>query len=297
MKTVTYGRLVGGISVLAILVGASPAALADSSPDPIGAQVAALVTDVNQQLSASGADFQIAEADLFTIGPGRPADRILQQFFRWVPGDPRRLADGNNLRYLVRGAFLATPDGLSAAQTGRAVDAAFATWQADSCVANTTLVKRADPGVDVDIFDELIDHGDSVTPPFGNLFKADMVVAGFRPRGFFDALGPGGGDVILGISVTFFRLTDINHDGYLDTAFEETYFNADMPWGINTILPAIDVQSVALHESGHALGVGHFGPPPTAVMNPVYTGINQSPFGTDHAAMCTIYGSWPQAAV
>ena len=63
--------------------------------------------------------------------------------------------------------------------------------------------------------------------------------------------------------------SDINGDNYVDTAFSEIYYNDNFNWGINVIIPGIDVETVALHKSGHSLGVGHFGPPPEAVMNPV----------------------------
>ncbi len=130
------------------------------------------------------------------------------------------------------------------------------------------------------------------------------------PRAFFEAAGgPGGGRGILAFSVTFIWVdeagnpTDFNNDGYLDTALNEVYYNntfgdpgddrAGNPWAIGQPLPAIDVQTVALHENGHSLGVGHFGPPPTAVMNPVYADVRLQPLGTDHAAICTILAQWP----
>lgn len=90
----------------------------------------------------------------------------------------------------------------------------------------------------------------------------------------------------------------------LDTALSEVYYNdtlgragtdrANNPWTIDQPPPAIDVQTVALHENGHALELGHFGPPPTAVMNPVYAGIRQSPLSIDHAGMCAVWRSWPK---
>ena len=69
---------------------------------------------------------------------------------------------------------------------------------------------------------------------------------------------------------------------------------ADRPWGINVAPPGIDIETVALHENGHALGIGHFGPPPDAVMNPVYGGIRHAPFAIDKAGMCAVWASWPK---
>jgi len=98
--------------------------------------------------------------------------------------------------------------------------------------------------------------------------------------------------------------TDINGDNNLDTALNEVYYNDNFgnpggsrpgnPWGINILLPGIDVETVGLHENGHSLGIGHFGPPPDAVMNPVYAGIRHSPLSVDDAGMCAVWGSWPK---
>ena len=63
---------------------------------------------------------------------------------------------------------------------------------------------------------------------------------------------------------------------------------------IDVPLPGIDVETVALHENGHSLELGHFGPPPAAVMNPVYAGMRQSPLAIDHAGSCAVWGSWPK---
>jgi hypothetical protein len=166
-------------------------------------------------------------------------------------------------------------------------------------------VKRADDGTDPDIFDSFYGFG-----RFGDPFLADITNAGWLPRDFFEAVfGPGGGRGVLAFSVTFIFVdddgvpTDINGDNYLDTALNEVYYNdtfgdrrddrAGNPWGINVPLPGIDVETVALHENGHSLGLGHFGPPPDAVMNPVYAGIRQTPLSADDAGMCAIWSSWP----
>lgn len=268
--------------------------------------VLALMAQVNDQLRAMGMNVAVEQIEFFTIGNGRPSNRIHQQVFRWVAGDARRLADGDNLTYLVDQSDGATASGLTNAQTEAALDRALDTWQANHCFKKLDIVKRADSGADPDIFDSFFGFGG-----FGNPFLADIVEAGWLPKAFFDAVGgPGGGNGILAFSVSFIftdglgNPTDINGDNYLDTALNEVYYNDNFgnpggtrpgnPWGINVALPGIDVETVGLHENGHSLGVGHFGPPPDAVMNPVYAGIRHSPFPVDSAGMCAVWASWPK---
>jgi hypothetical protein len=260
---------------------------------------------VNRELGRRGAGIAVEQIEFFTIGLGRPSNRIHQQDFRWVPNDDRRLADGENITYLVDRSDGATASGLSNAQTEPAIDRAMSTWEAENCLRKVDLVKRVDPGADPDIFDSFFGFGTE-----GNPFLADIVNAGWLPRAFFEAVGgPGGGRGILAFSVTFIftddddNPTDINGDNYLDTALNEVYYNNTFgqagtdrvgnPWGINVVLPGIDVETVALHENGHSLGIGHFGPPPAAVMNPVYAGIRHSPLAVDRAGMCVVWASWP----
>lgn len=268
-------------------------------------EVLAKIQDVNTQLRAMGLNVAVEEIEFFTIGGGRPSNRIHQQSFRWVPNDPRRLADGTRITYLVDQSDGTTASGLTSAQTGSALDAALATWNGHKCLKRVGIVKRADGGADPDIFDSFFGFGG-----FGDPFLADIVQAGWLPRAYFEAVGgPGGGRGILAFSVSFIftdddgNPTDINGDNYLDTALNEVYYNNTFgdpgddrvgnPWAINTALPSIDVQTVGLHENGHSLELGHFGPPPAAVMNPVYAGVRQSPMAIDSAGACAVWSSWP----
>lgn len=266
--------------------------------------VLAKMHEINEQLRAMGLDIAIESIEFFTIGKGRPSIRIHQRNFRWVPYDERRDAQGEDITYLVDQSDGATASGLTNAQTEAAIDRAMDTWSDDKCFQKVNLVKRPDTGDDPDITDFFFGYGG-----FGNPFLADIVHAGWLPKGFFDAVGgPGAGHSVLAINVNYiFRdggePTDINDDGYLDLALSEIYYNDNFgnpsgtrsgyPWGINVPQPGVDVETVALHESGHAFCLGHFGPPPKAVMNPVYMGMRQKLSSSDHSGFCTVWSAWP----
>src|SRR5438270_13007460 len=83
----------------------------------------ALATKMNAPLASAGVGVEVGSIELFTIGSGRPADRILQNPERWVPKDARRHAEGSNLRYIVRQSLGNTSSGLANAQTESAIDA------------------------------------------------------------------------------------------------------------------------------------------------------------------------------
>lgn len=266
--------------------------------------VLACMREINAQLAARGLNIAVESMEFFTIGQGRPSNRIHHQSFRWVPNDARRLAQGTDITYLVDQSDGATASGLSSAQTESAIDRALNNWAADKAMKKVNIVKRSDTGADPDILDSFFGFGG-----FGNPYLADIVNAGWLPKAFFDAqVPPNGGDFILAFSTTFIFVsggapTDINGDNYLDTALSEVYYNDNFgdpggtrplnPWGIDIGLPGIDVESIALHENGHSLGLDHFGPPPVAVMNPGYAGIRQLPFPADRAGMNAIWKSWP----
>jgi len=300
-------KLIAGVAALLLIL--APMASLPTPAAPMNQDQNDLMTrvqQINESLRASGLGIAIEEISFYTIGQGRPGIRIHQAGLRWVAGDARRLADGDNITYLVDQSDGATASGLTSAQTEAALDRALDTWQDNRCFKKVNIIKRADSGADPDIFDAFFGFGG-----FGNPFLADIVEAGWLPRAFFEAVGgPGGGRGILAFSVSFIFVdsngnpTDINGDNYLDTALNEVYYNdnfgdpagdrAGNPWGINILLPGIDVETVGLHENGHSLGLGHFGPPPDAVMNPVYAGIRHSPLPADSAGMCATWASWPK---
>jgi hypothetical protein len=284
-------------ALFVVLVGVPPSGVAAKGvqDDP---DILAWMQQANQRLAAQGLNIAVGQVELYTVGQGRPDYRLLQRDFRFVPNDPRRNADGNKIRYLVDSTADTpfqgdTASGLTHVQTEAAIDAAISTWQSQSCLHKVTLEKITVPdGVDPDLLDYFL-VGNGHPPSQVHLFQADIVNGGWLPLS--NAVGP----QVLAVTFTVYFVqngqpTDVNGDGYADTAFAEVYYNDEYAWGINQALPSIDVQSVALHENGHGLGLGHFGPPPTAVMNPFYGGIRQSPYPTDNAGLCTLWSSWPQ---
>ena len=279
---------IGAAAVAAVLL--APSALRAQEGDPYTIET---MNEYNGGLKALWMDIQVEQIEVLTLGEGRSSTRLHRQPFRWVPGDSRRRADGSNLTYLVHQSGLAG-SGLDAAAAEGAIDRAMKSWSATSCFASkVAVVKRPDTGADPDIFDGLLGYGS-----FGDYRAADVVHAGWMPPSFFDAVnGEGSGDTVLAFSVTFIyiggdgRPTDVNKDGYLDTASNEIYYNEAFAWLLDGS-GGIDLESVALHELGHALGIGHIGAPLEAVMNPVYSGVHRALNPLDGAALCSVWGTW-----
>lgn len=237
----------------------------------------------NEGLRAQGMDYVVQQIDFFNRDGSRSSARLFQQEFRWVPGDARRGASGPGLSYLVDDGWAVEPGDLDEATVATAVSRAAAIWNGDSCLERAPLRRTGHGGGDVTVFDFLLGVGS-----FGDPFAADVVVAGL-PAGLEEFFGPD----TLAFSVTFVFVgasgqpTDVNRDGHMDTALNEIYFNRAMPWTVGGD-DGFDLETAALHELGHALGLGHFGSPPRSVMNPVYAGVQESLQPIDHAALCLL---------
>jgi hypothetical protein len=260
----------------------------------------AMMTTMNAGFEATGLDLRVDHADYITSDDSGEIgqtvffnDRAKQIGAHFVPGDPRR--DGRtNITYTTdqtEGAI----DALTQAQTNAAIVRAMATWDSVNC--STIPINRvAAPAGDIGVVEFLSGLGGSPA------IAADIVHAGWLPAGL---LPPGV------IAVTFIFVfssgpggppSDIDNNGKQDTAFAETLYNDLYVWRING---NVDVETVALHESGHALSQGHFGKAfltdsngkihfaPRAVMNAAYSGIQQDIKATDNGGHCSIWGSWP----
>ena len=278
-----------------------------SGPAGGRAAVASLGDAVNAALEAQDADYRLGMAEWY----GADSEGQTIVFFNnrgnkqlgshFVPGDPRR-GGGTAISWLNELFDGATASGLSPAATAGAIRNAMGTWDAQTC-STIPLNDLGDTNNDLGVVQALFGFGGE---PNLNWF-ADITHAGFLPGPFFDILAPGGGNFILGVTFTFWWVdangaTDIDNNGMTDTAFRDIYYNDNFPWAING---DIDVETVALHEAGHGLSQGHFGKAfldngsgqlhfaPLAVMNAAYSGVQQSPAGTDNGGHCSIWGSWP----
>ncbi|MEX0646805.1 MAG: hypothetical protein WEA56_09655 [Balneolaceae bacterium] len=267
--------------------------------------------DINAQLSDSELNIRLLHAETVTIEDGGATeagqtifanDRQKRLTSQWVPGDERRLADGNNLSYLVFEPFApanwGTPDQLNGEP---AIDASWDTWNEINENSNLNITKVPDTGLNPSAI------------LGGEPFLADISEIGFLGPVFFEILlGPGSSSNVLGVTFTFIFIdedgnpTDINNDGFADTALKEIWYNDGFLWtDAGSGGSAIDIETVALHENGHALGFGHFGKisitennnklhvSPRAVMNAVILGTQRNLLGTDQASYTSIYGNWP----
>lgn len=317
-------------SLLSTVLAAGPLVLSACAPEPVEPSLPSGVTAVaapamaqaalesapgsgleaiNAALAARGAGYAVSMAEL-SISPEGSADqatvvyafdRTLRLPSRWVPGDPRRTADGNNITFMNDGSFM----NASGAGNGEAaIDASFATWASEAC-SNLPLVKRSDNGL----------LNSAIFASNGNVFAADVITLGFLPGGVFDqVLGPGASQNVLGVTFTFifgsydaqgnFTPSDIDNNHRDDTALKEVWYNNAFLWSTSNA-PGVDIETVALHENGHALELGHFGKvsqntktgklqvSPRAVMNAFILGVLRSPLGTDNASYCGNWSSWP----
>lgn len=279
-------KAIGCLMVLALL---APMTAAAQSGDSWTIET---MTELNGILKAQWMDIRVEQVEVMSLGNARESSRLHLRPFRWVAGDSRRAADGSRLTYLVDLA-----DGPGGAPLSRtietAIDQAVQKWAATPCLRQKLEVVKRPSGEDADIFDAHLGYG-----TVGNWQAADIVVGGWLPPAFFETVvGEGAATSVLAMSVTFIFVgpdgapTDIDNDGHFDTAANEIYFNDGFPWAAG----GMDVQTVALHEIGHSLGIGHLGPPLLSAMNPVYAGPNPVLTPLDGAVSCAVWAAWGES--
>jgi hypothetical protein len=314
LKPLVFAGAVAG----ALLAGTHLTAGSNAADDVVFSPVLAAM---NARLRAAGVTtVTIAKAELFFDGSVYRGDQattivandrthLLPEQF--VENDPRRggssdisylvdRSDGAALSFNSSGGVIVLPNTVTEAE----LDTSMAVWGNMNC-NGPGIVKVPDTGADPDLVDGIVFNNPAlIGTPF-----ADITHAGWLPGAFFDAVFPPNGSAfVLAATFTFVfvdangNLTDIDRNRLADAAFRETYYNLRFAWGTGGNPANIDIQSVAIHESGHGFGLAHFGKlflkesgvlqfAPKAIMNAAYAGEDREIRGTDNASFCHIWAN------
>jgi hypothetical protein len=272
------------------------------------AAIVASVDDLNARFEATGSEVRLDYPWFFVVGPGTDPFARLRTGSRWTIPSPTYIIDESDL----------TTD-VPAAEADAALESAYTTWNG---IRNSALETQRIPdgGGNYDVLDGLYDTTgncvflyDLTSPNLdfatGLIYpEADIVVGGWvNPSYFSQCLGSAS---IIGVTWSFSD-ADSNGDNYRDRLYVEQFYNPAFDWVTSGSAyldydSGVDIETIALHENGHAHGLGHFGGPvknqpfklqpngkvfnPEAVMNPYYLyGEDRELYRTDIAAMRTMY--------
>lgn len=265
-----------------------------------------ILADINAALASRGMQIQVSMMEYYgadetgnTVFFNNRGNKQLSADF--VPADPRRGGDAD-IKYLIDDTESSTSSGLTGAQTNSAITSSMNTWNNISCSSGLAINTFGPLPIDFGIVQFIFGLGGN-----GGLYT-DVMHAGFLPAPLFDTIAPNGSSFILGVTFTFNWVdgdgnpTDIDNNGKTDVALREIYYNDTFGWNIGS---TYDVETVSLHEAGHALSQGHFGKAfrsggnnklhfsPRAVMNAAYSGVQREIAETDNAGHCSNWASWP----
>ena len=304
-----------------------------------------VLTRMNTRLAKARSELRVAKAEIRYLSKAFAAksptiifanDRTHTFPTEWVSGDPRR--DGRigvtyavdpQLQTFLTGLPFPVPvveDGAgfrlsSQAELDGYIEEAVEAWRDRRCSDAPIERVPVPTGSDPDILDEFFLGLPTPSPTY--LQPADIVQAGWQPEEFFEGFRPGGSDEILGITFTFPFVddqgtpdpsddveTDIDGDGKLDTGLVEIYYNPVFIYTNRGAPGFVDFFSVLAHETGHGLGLAHFGKlfvtkkaaadgiqlgdfkfAPKALMNAVYVTGRDEIVGADNASFCQIWAS------
>jgi hypothetical protein len=304
-----------------------------------------LLTRINARLAKKRSSIRVGKVELLYAAKAYEAkssteifanDRTHKLPYQWVSGDPRR--DGRiGVTYVVDPVLQTSAFGLdnlpaveidgggfrlsTQAELDGYIEEATQAWRDRRC-ADAPIARVAVPaGTDPDLIDDILLGRPAPSPTYAQL--ADIVQAGWQPPEFFEAISPGGSDAFLGVTFALLFVddqgtadpsddvfTDIDGDGKLDRSLAETYYNPTFIWTNRGAPNTVDFFSILAHETGHGLGLAHFGKlfasrkdladgldisdikfAPKALMNASYVTGRDEIRGSDNSAFCQIWAN------
>ncbi|HJR54503.1 MAG TPA: hypothetical protein VJ982_12425 [Gemmatimonadota bacterium] len=279
-----------------------------------------LMASTNAALATQGADFRLGKIEAISGDPEQAGITVLwknvgnkQLAHDFVVNDTRREwdADPNRISWAIDRGEGVTFNGVPEPTTSGEIEDAMATWAGTEC-GRSGLNQVEAPGVDLGLIAFLNGLGGSPT------VVADIQHAGWLEIEFAGAT----------IAATFTLIwiddagnpTDVDGNGLPDVALREIYYDAicqacapvdfwnwEIDDGLNEPGREIDIESIALHESGHGLSQNHFGIGFTthdgtilhetsdAVMGAAYAGPRTDLQGTDNGGHCSNWANWPNS--
>jgi len=288
------------------------------------AELAAMIDGMNGALAARSAPYRVLKIETISGDPSEIGITVLWKDVGnkrleddFVPGDPRRAAgspeggwsaDPNTITYAIDQVDATTLNGVSPAVTNAEIRSAMMTWDDVQCSALG--IEEVATASDLGFVAAFFGLGGSFD------VVADVQHAGWLEVEFGGATVAATATVIWVDGVTGVP-TDIDGNGMVDVAFREIYYDAicdacvplnfwkwEVDNGLNDVGIDVDIQSIALHESGHGLSQDHFGIgfiggdgflhlTSNSVMAAAYVFPRTDLQGSDVGGHCANWGSWP----